>query len=248
MSKKPTGVMGAMPEEISAILALLENKQQIPCAGRVYHTGRINGHDVVVVNSGASKVSAAHTSAALIHKFGAGEIVFTGCAGAISGDLKIGDIVLGKRFIQHDIDESLLLPRDADVPILGGIFLEAQPQSLLRAEKSINKLIDDKAFVYKSDEISITAPRLFIGDISSGDCFIATRAQKDNLRRKLPTVLCVEMEGAAVAQVCYENKLPFTVIRTISDAADHSSPVSFKYFVENVVSKYSARIIKSFFT
>ncbi|MDR1123472.1 MAG: 5'-methylthioadenosine/adenosylhomocysteine nucleosidase [Elusimicrobiota bacterium] len=245
--KKITGIMGAMPEEISAILAFLEDKRQITVAGRVYHTGRINGREVVAVVSGVGKVSAAHTAAALVYKFGVGEIVFTGSAGAISDDLKIGDIVLGKRFIQHDIDENFLLARDAAVPMLGGTFLEAPPANLRHAEKSINKLIADKAFAYKSDKLDITAPKLLIGDIASGDSFFATQAQKDNLLRKLPTILCVEMEGAAVAQVCYENKLPFTIIRTISDTADHSSPVSFFYFVENVVSKYSVQIIKSFF-
>jgi adenosylhomocysteine nucleosidase len=247
MNKTITGIMGAMPEEVAEILNLLEDKCQSTVAGRIYHSGRLNGHEVVATVCGVGKVSATHTAATLIYKFGVGGIVFTGSAGAVGEGLKIGDIVLGRRFIQHDVDENFLLRRDGAVPMLGGIFLEAPPEALRHAEKSLNKLIVDKVFVYESDKLSITAPKLFTGDIASGDCFFAAQEQKDKLLRKLPSILCVEMEGAAVAQVCFENKLPFTIIRTISDTADHSSPVSFYYFVENVVSKYSARIVRSIF-
>ncbi|MDR0953175.1 MAG: 5'-methylthioadenosine/adenosylhomocysteine nucleosidase [Elusimicrobiota bacterium] len=247
MDKKITGIMCAMPEEMAATLDFIEYKKEIKLSRRIFYTGKINNREVVAVVSGVGKVSAALTAAALIFKFGVSEIIFTGSAGAISNDLKIGDIVLGKRFIQHDIEESFLLARDGAVPMLGGIFLESPASSVERGKASIERLISERAFTYKADKLSITEPKLMIGDIASGDSFFATQEQKDNLLRKLPTILCVEMEGAAVAQVCFENKVPFTIIRTISDTADNSSPVSFYYFVQNVVSKYSAQIIKSFF-
>jgi adenosylhomocysteine nucleosidase len=86
-----------------------------------------------------------------------------------------------------------------------------------------------------------------IGDIASGDIFVSKEEQKQALLAKLPTILCVEMEGAAVAQVCYEHQIPFTVIRTVSDAADHKSIIDFDSFVTNIVGVYSAQIIKNLF-
>ncbi len=86
---------------------------------------------------------------------------------------------------------------------------------------------------------------MWVGDIASGDSFFSSNVQRDALRGCLPSVLCVEMEGAAVAQICYEYKIPFAVIRTISDGADDTSHIDFQSFVENIASKCSVEIIKN---
>jgi adenosylhomocysteine nucleosidase len=96
-------------------------------------------------------------------------------------------------------------------------------------------------------EFNISQPRLFVGEIASGDQFFSSNEQKHNLNAQLPEVLCVEMEGAAVAQVCYEYEIPFSIIRTISDVADDNSHIDFPAFIQKISSKYAAEIIKNIF-
>jgi adenosylhomocysteine nucleosidase len=96
-------------------------------------------------------------------------------------------------------------------------------------------------------EFDISHPKLFLGDIDSGDKFFSKNEQKQHLISQLPNVLCVEMEGAAVAQVCYEYAIPFSIIRTISDAADDSAHIDFPSFINKISSKYAAEIIKNIF-
>jgi adenosylhomocysteine nucleosidase len=86
-----------------------------------------------------------------------------------------------------------------------------------------------------------------VGDIASGDQFFSSNEQKHALNTQLPDVLCVEMEGAAVAQVCYEYEIPFSIIRTISDVADDQSHIDFPSFINKISSKYAAEIIKNIF-
>jgi adenosylhomocysteine nucleosidase len=247
--KRKIGIIGAMPEEIKDIVALLENRKKLQVGIRNYYLGTINEIEAVVVMSRIGKVSAASAAATLIHKFNVSEIVFTGCAGALNPSIKIGDIVIGKRFIQHDIDDTMLLPRDGNIPMLGGIFLESDSKQIKTAEAAINKMLDDKSIFSAADfkQMHIKLPSLFIGDIASGDIFVCKDEQKRALTYKLPSVLCVEMEGACVAQVCYEHNMPFTVIRVISDAADNKSIIDFDIFAKNILNIYSANIVKNLF-
>src|SRR6478736_9802342 len=104
MKKRIIGIMGAMPEEIDGVVALLSNRKELTAGRRTYYSGQINSVDTVVVFSRGGKVAAATTVSTLIHEFKITELLFTGVAGAIHSDLKIGDIVLGKRLIQHDMD------------------------------------------------------------------------------------------------------------------------------------------------
>jgi adenosylhomocysteine nucleosidase len=249
MTKRKIGIIGAMPEEIKDIAALLENREKFQLGIRNYYGGTINGIEAVAVMSRVGKVSAASAAAALIHKFGVSEIVFTGCAGALNLSLNIGDIVIGKRFIQHDIDENMLLPRAGNIPMLGGIFLESGAPQIETAQAAINKMIADASIFSGAafKQFNIKFPKMFTGDIASGDIFVCKDELKRALLAKIPSVLCVEMEGAAVAQVCYEHNVPFTVIRTISDAADNKSAVDFDGFAKNVLSVYSAQIVKNLF-
>ena len=243
--------MGAMPEEIDGVLALLTNCVATTMGKRTYYSGQINGIETVVVFSRWGKVAAATTATTLIHEFKITELLFTGVAGAIHSDLKIGDIVLGNRLIQHDMDARPLM-KQFEIPLLGKTYFESDARHLAIAEKAIATLIENKslhAVIANEDlmEFSIMQPQLVVGEIASGDQFFSSKEQKENLCAQLPNVLCVEMEGAAVAQVCYEYEIPFSIIRTISDVADDNSHFDFPSFIKKISSKYAAEIIKNIF-
>ena len=251
MSKKIIGIMGAMPEEIDGVVALLSNCVAISMGKRTYFSGQINGIETVVVFSRWGKVAATTTATTLIHEFKITELLFTGVAGAISSDLKIGDIVLGKRLIQHDMDARPLM-NQYEIPLLSKTYFETDSTHLNIASKAINEVFENKSLhsvIQERDllEFNISQPKLFIGDIASGDQFFSTSEQKQNLNSQLPNVFCVEMEGAAVAQVCYEYEIPFSIIRTISDVADETAHIDFPSFIKKISSKYSAEILKNIY-
>lgn len=241
------GIMGAMPEEIKGISDLLESRQEVILGQRTYYTGILRGKQVVVVFSRWGKVAAATTVTTLILKFGITELLFTGVAGGLHPELRIGDVVIASRLIQHDMDARPILPR-FEIPLEGITFFKSDSRLVAKAEKLLKELTVPSVFHGWLDEkyrlkFGIPAPGVWVGDIASGDQFIADPDDKAELQRLLPSVICVEMEGAAVAQVCYEYKIPFTVIRTISDAADHNAAIDFPSFVRYVASRYSMEIV-----
>jgi len=243
--------MGAMPEEIEGVVALLSNCVSISMGKRTYFSGQLNGIEAVVVFSRWGKVAAATTVTTLIHEFKITELLFTGVAGAISPELKIGDIVLGKRLIQHDMDARPLMNQH-EIPLLSKTYFETDATHLSIASKAIKAVFESKSLhsvIAENDlrEFDISQPKLFLGDIASGDQFFSKNEQKQHLIAQLPTVLCVEMEGAAVAQVCYEYEIPFSIIRTISDVADETAHIDFPSFINKISSKYAAEIIKNIF-
>lgn len=243
--------MGAMPEEIDGIADLVSQRTQKTIGKRIYHSGMINDIPVVIVFSRWGKVAAATTVSTLIENFGVTEIIFTGVAGALHSDLKIGDVVLGKRFVQHDMDARPIMKR-FEIPLLEKTFFEADPEKLEVASNAIMRLLAETTLrkLFSEDvrrQFSIDVPQLLIGDIASGDQFFSSQRQKQALHDELPSILCVEMEGAAVAQVCYEHGIPFTIIRTISDIADDNAHVDFPSFIKSVCSKYSIEIIRNIF-
>ncbi len=243
------GIMGAMPEEIQNITHLLENKKQIQLGDRTYYTGTIYGLPVVAAFSRWGKVAAAATASALVLEFKITRLIFTGVAGAIHKDLKTGDVVLAGRLVQHDMDARPLMPR-FEIPLLGKTYFEADPALLHSAGKAIERLLTQQTLSTEigAEELGafdIKQPGLFTGLVASGDKFFSGNDEKDLLQKDLPDVLCVEMEGAAVAQVCYEYGIPFGVIRVISDAADGQSHVDFPRFIKKVAGIYSVEIVKS---
>lgn len=240
--------MGAMPEEIDGVIALMENPKRTIIGMRAYTSGTINGINTVVVFSRWGKVAASATAATLIHVYNITELIFTGVAGAINPTLKIGDIVLAKRLIQHDLDARPLMGQ-FEIPLLGKTYLECDEATITKVKDAVMPLFIDGILEQSIGknilaEFGIGTPSLHIGDIASGDRFFAAEAQKQQLNDVLPTILCVEMEGAAVAQVCYEHKVPFIVIRTISDTADEKSHIDFPRFISKVSSQYSVLIIQ----
>lgn len=245
---KKIGILGAMPEEISGIVSLLKDKKEVVKGMRIYYLGTINNVEVVVVFSRWGKVASATTVTHLIVEFGITELIFTGVAGAVNSNLKIGDIVIASGLIQHDLDARPIMNR-FEIPLLGKTILCSPTVMLDMAIESICELVNSGCLIHlisqkQQDIFSLSNPKVVVGQIASGDCFFASDADKQNLLTILPDVLCVEMEGAAVAQVCFEYNIPFVVIRTISDEANENSVVDFKEFVSQVASKFGVEIIK----
>lgn len=247
----PIGIMAAMQEEIDALLKELPADAEVLDDGRrTYHSGCVWGTPVVAVFSRWGKVAAATTATHLISDFDVDEILFTGVAGAAQSGLKVGDIVVGARLWQHDMDARPLFPRH-EIPLLGRT-------SFASDEKRRDQLLQAAAAFLRDDlptavseatraAFHIQSPKAVEGDIASGDKFFADRADLADLLLRLPTIAAIDMESAAVAQVCHEYRVPFTVVRTISDAADESAAHDFPRFLAQVASAYSHGVLKRLF-
>lgn len=214
---------------------------------RTFYEGAWGGQDVVLVLSRVGKVSAAVTTLLLLERFGVTHIVFTGVAGAIDPRLKVGDVVIADRLIQHDMDASPLFPR-FEVPLLGKTEFEAslQQPAQLAAESYLATRFATDVVPECRAAFGITQPTVYRGLVVSGDQFLADPAATGAIRAALPDALCTEMEGAAVAQVCHEmGNIPMGVIRVISDQADHSAAVDFLRFIDEVAEYLTGGITRA---
>ena len=235
-----------MPEEMEKIISTIENKEIEEIGSRVFYRGTLYGQDVVAVFSRWGKVAAATTATTMIQYFKVDRIVFTGVAGGINPELRVGDIVIAQHLFQHDMDARPLMRR-FEIPLTGKTSYEIALQNQeLMITAVHNFLKNDKDFRKELLEHGISNPGLMAGDIASGDLFISSKEMKDALIRNLPSVVCAEMEGAAVAQVCDDFEIPLVVVRVISDTADEEAPVSAIGFVNQHAGEYSLSILKEY--
>ena len=244
-----TGIVAAMHPELAAVLAAMPDERRQPVATRDFWCGHWAGHEVVAVLSRVGKVAAATTATLLIERFKVDRIVFTGTAGGVGEGVRVGDVVVAGSFMQHDMDASPLFPR-FEVPLTGVARFDTDSDlsaSLARAAQTVLARAADTLGADAVAEFNLRAPRLHQGLIVSGDRFIATSADGATLRGAMPDALAVEMEGAAVAQVCHDYGLPFAALRTLSDRADDDASVDFMRFIERVASRYSAAILDRHF-
>ena len=239
------GILGAMAQEIDEVKALLTEKTVVKIANREFVVGKIGTMRCVVAFSKWGKVAASITATLMIQEFAVTDLVFIGTAGALVDGLQIGDVVISKRLVQHDLDARPMMSR-FEIPLINRVFVDSDPGLSDLAGRAVSNLIN-KGVKQMVGEETVKEfglnPKLHFGDIASGDQFINSVEKRDEIKGLLPNVLCVEMEGAAVAQVCLEFGTPFTVIRTISDTADHNARVDFNKFVSEVANAYSKAII-----
>ena len=241
----PVAILSAVHEELRALLPELQHPARVRLAGRVFHSGQIHGHPVVLVLSGIGKVAAATTAALLIHAFKASALVLTGVAGGLQRGVRVGDVVVAQRLLQHDMDASPLFPR-FEVPLTGRALFEADValvDALAGATRRCLARADALIGAERLAGFGIERAALHQGLVISGDRFVASEAHSSELRAALPQALAVEMEGAAVAQVCADFGTRFAVLRTISDRADDSAHVDFQRFLADVASAYTHAII-----
>ena len=213
------------------MLALMPDENRQVAAGRDFWVGHLHGEPVVAVLSRIGKVAAATTATVLLERFGVSRIVFTGVAGGLAPGVEVGDIVVADSFLQHDLDASPIFPK-YQVPLYGLDRFAADPH-----------LSDQLA---TAAQRALPGVRLHRGLVVSGDRFVSTTAESRALQDALPQALAVEMEGAAIAQVCHDYRVPFAAVRTVSDRADDEAHVDFTRFIQQVASRYCAAIVGSF--
>lgn len=210
------GIIGAMEIEVVRLRALLSDKNEQKKGGFVFYTGKLNGNDIVLLQSGIGKVNAAIGAAIMIDNYAPDFVINTGAAGGFPGDLKVGDIVISKELIHHDMDCTVFGYKTGQVPGMPASFV-ANEKLIDLADKCIHKLIDVKTKK---------------ATILTGDQFMNNPEATKKIKDTFPTAEAVEMEGAAIAQTCFQFKVPFVVIRSISDIAGQENAIEYEEFVE----------------
>ena len=222
------GIIGAMEEEI----ALLKDSAEILTAKNVlgldFYIANLCGKNAVLVRSGIGKVNAAVCTQVLIDHFAVDCVINVGVAGGLYKDLRIGDIVISSDAVQHDMDASAVGDPIGTIPRMEESFFKADA-ALIEAARKAGEGID--------------GANIYVGRIASGDQFIADRDRKNRII-KLFNAYCAEMEGAAVAHTCYLNRIPFVVIRSISDNANGEAGMDFAEFSKHAALN-SARIVEA---
>ena len=241
--------MSAMHEENASIVQAMAIESEETFGSRTYYSGSLHGKPVVVVFSHWGKVAAAITATSLISRYDVSEIIFTGVAGAITPDLSVGDIVIGTDLYQHDMDASPIISRH-EIPLLGKAEIEAD----IVVRQKLHSAADDfvaldfaaAVATHTVEKFGLSSPVVLAAAVASGDQFVCDPAEATAIGSRLPGVACVEMEGAAVAQVCESFDVPFGLVRTISDGANESSDMDFQAFVSQVAQVYSLGIVKRY--
>ena len=306
------GIMAALHQEIADLLALMGPQMHLTRIGqRDYYEGRIGEHDCVVVLARIGKVAASASCVTLIREFKVEQIVFTGLAGGLGPEVRIGDVVVASELMQHDFDASPIFPR-YEIPLLGRARFAADEvlsQQLIGAARDYLQQTDGftkdvsaeviaqfglntgrdvarevEADVGRDVDADVNAGQgkltrtektteselstelnsnnatktsevardkkdeahtihIHQGMILSGDQFINTHNEADRLYIEHPQALCTEMEGAAIAQICYEYDVPFAVMRVISDKANDDASVDFDSFLNHVARYMSSGIL-----
>lgn len=246
---KTTGLIFAMREEQEGLEAFITKQQRYQIAQREFIQGYLYGHPVVMVLAGIGKVAAASTTNLLIHHFQVNQLLLSGVAGAADTNLQVGDIVIAAELLQHDMDASPLFPR-FEIPLTGKSRFSTDSILTQDLQKATLAFIQEMHHHFSEAQLSefhLHQVQMRMGLIGSGDQFIHDHQVLNNLKQALPDLLAVEMEGAAIAQVCHEHNLPFAILRTISDSADDSAHIDFQHFVKNVAAPYTLGILKKYF-
>ncbi|MBQ4564626.1 MAG: 5'-methylthioadenosine/adenosylhomocysteine nucleosidase [Lachnospiraceae bacterium] len=208
-------IIGAMESEVEQLTARMESVQLISQTGMNFYQGVLAGKDVVVVQCGVGKVNAALCTQILADRFDVSAIINTGIAGSLQAEVNIGDVVLSEDAIYHDMDVTVFGYAPGEVPGIGRAAFPADRKLIALAKESCMEA---------NPEIGV-----FVGRIVSGDQFIMSREKKNWLKANFGGI-CTEMEGAAIAHGAWRNRIPFLIIRAISDKADDSANMTMDEF------------------
>lgn len=223
------GIIGAMEVEVEILKKNMSLKRTIKKASMEFFEGTIEGADVVVVRSGIAKVNAGICVQILVDLFDVTHVINTGVAGSLDAKINIGDIVLSTDACYHDVDATVFGYKKGEVPQLGTASFVADEKLREVAKKAIKTAAADIG--------------VFEGRVCSGDQFISSKEIKDNIKKDFDG-MCTEMEGAAIAQGCFLNNIPFLIIRAISDKADGSDIVDYPVFEEKAAKDCAALVIE----
>lgn len=222
------GIIGAMDDEVSALKDAMHLERKKTIAGMEFFVGTLGGCDVTIVQSGMGKVNAGTCAQLLVSEFNAKAIINTGVAGSLDNKLDIEDFVVSVDAVQHDFDVSPIGFIRGEIPYTGRYAFDADAGLRAKAVDAISKT---------SPEVKV-----YEGRVCSGDQFVSSSSQKDAIVEAFGG-LCCEMEGAAIAQSCYLNEVPFVIIRAISDKADGSAHEDYDEFVKKAAKRSAAAVV-----
>lgn len=226
---KKIGIIGAMESEVAILIRDLEETSVSEVAGMTFHEGTLGDTSAVVVQCGVGKVNAGICVQILCDRFDVTHILNTGVAGSLDNRINIDDIVVSTDAMYHDVDATVFGYQPGEIPQIGIISFPADPFLRVQAVRACREA---------APEIEV-----FEGRVVSGDQFVAAR-EKKNLIKNLFGGLCTEMEGAAIAQSAFLNKVPFVIIRAISDKADESVEESYSEF-ETKAAMHCASLVEN---
>lgn len=212
------GIIGAMEEEITALISKMEMEEVKQIKNLKFYIGFIDFKRIIVARCGIGKVNAAICTQIMIDNFDIDCIINTGVAGGLNPQLNIGDIVISLDAVEHDFDTT------AFGDPMGYISRMGMDNAFFKADKNLINIA-------KKAAESINNINIFVGTVASGDQFISSKEAKDKIKNNF-NAYCAEMEGAAIAHTCYINKIPFVIIRAISDKADEKADISFEEFTD----------------
>ncbi|MCY9805615.1 5'-methylthioadenosine/S-adenosylhomocysteine nucleosidase [Vibrio scophthalmi] len=222
------GIIGAMEQEVAILKDSINNCQEVKKAGCTFFAGQMNGVDVVLLQSGIGKVAAAIGTTILLDEYQPDVVINTGSAGGFDSSLNLGDVVISTEVRHHD----------ADVTAFGYEMgqMAQQPAAFIADEKLMD--VAEQALAQMENKHAVR------GLICTGDAFVCTAERQAFIRQYFPSVIAVEMEASAIAQTCHQFKVPFVVVRAISDVADKEATMSFDEFLPLAAQSSSEMVIK----
>ncbi len=236
-------ILGAMTEEVELLQSQLKRAKTKEILGFQFKTGKLNGKKVVLAETGIGKVNASIVTTLIINQFSPKIIIFTGVAGAVNPALNQGDILIGKGISYHDYGRltndslSFYPTRNPHTKKFNPQFFVSDSLLIVSANRA------SKEVTLKKITPDSPMPKILEGIIVTGDTFVASSKAVDGFRRNYQAD-ATEMEGAAVAQICFQQNLPFLIIRSISDKANEAAPADFQTF-KKIAADNSAILVKA---
>lgn len=213
--KKLTAIIGAMEKEIQFLRAQLQNREEIRVNGLNFYQGQLNHQDVILVKSGIGKVNASLTTTLLLSKFHPDYVINTGSAGSLSKKLNIGDLVISTEVKYHDVDVTTFGYKPGQIPGMPASFFP-----------------DENLLQIVTQQVKIQPLNTVYGLIVTGSSFLNTLEKVNAVKNTFKDAIALEMEATAIAQTCYQFKVPFIVVRAISDFPEDETPSDFNLFLE----------------
>ena len=244
MTKLKFGIIGAMDIEIELLASRMSGLKKIEYINLVFYEGKLCGKKVVIVKSGIGKVNAALCCQILIDKFNVTNVINTGIAGGMDKRLRILDTVVSTECVYHDADTTFFKDPICTIPEMPTFYkADKNMTSIAMSYKNAEYLTNDEENLTKNMTENMTGAKydIYEGRIASGDQFICTKEGKEKIMTNC-NPMCVEMEGCAIAHVCYVNQIPFVIIRSISDNADENVTTDYT-FNRGSAAQVSANIV-----
>ncbi len=227
---KEIGIIVAMDEEREAILKEMTEVKLEQIYNLRFLKGKIQGKDCILVKSGIGKVNAARTTQIMLNRFDLQYIISLGVGSSINGLLNVGDVLIAKEVVQHDFDITAFGHSKGYITGVG------------------NKIFCNRELIEEFEQVMFSLPerkyQIKVGIIATGDIFCTEPGMKDKIRAKFNADV-VDMECAAIAQVCYLANIPFIGIRSIWDTSNGKNVITFRQNLK-LVSKRCANILKEF--